>query len=126
MNSQAAIKACFSKYATFSGRATRPEFWWFYLFTLALSWGATIVGNSSEPGLGVVTSLIVSLAVALPTLAAGCRRLHDIGRSGWWQLLILTGIGIILLVYWWARPSQDSANAYGEPCMTESRIPQPQ
>jgi uncharacterized membrane protein YhaH (DUF805 family) len=93
MNFQTAISTCFSKYGTFKGRATRSEFWWFYLFTLLMSWGATIVGNSTVHGFGSVLSSLISLAFFVPTLAVGCRRLHDIGRTGWWQLLMLTMIG---------------------------------
>ena len=48
---------------------------------------------------------IAALALLLPALAVGARRLHDIGRSGWWQLLSLTGIGSLVLIYWWVQPS---------------------
>jgi uncharacterized membrane protein YhaH (DUF805 family) len=53
-----------------------------------------------------VVSGIVSIALLLPAFAVGARRLHDIGRSGWWQLLTLTGIGVLLLIYWWVQPSE--------------------
>lgn len=109
------------KYATFSGRASRSEFWWFYLFTVLLGWGATAVGALSAPGTGAgeILSLIVSLALFLPTLAVGCRRLHDIGRSGWWQLLVLTLIGVILLIIWWATDTKREDNKYGSPAPAE-------
>ncbi|MFS8035548.1 DUF805 domain-containing protein [Xanthobacter sp. AM11] len=54
------------------------------------------------------------MIVFLPFLAAGVRRLHDTGRSGWWQLLWLTVLGIVLLSYWMAQPSQSGPNQYGE------------
>jgi uncharacterized membrane protein YhaH (DUF805 family) len=104
------------KYATFSGRAKRSEFWWFYLFTVLLSWGASLVEAATIQGdmEGVqIISSIVSLAFLLPTLAAGSRRLHDIGRTSWWLLLILTGIGIILLIVWWATDSKKEDNKFG-------------
>ena len=116
MKSGQAITSCMGKYATFSGRASRSEFWWFYLFTVGVSWGSLLVGGamfSTEPELAEIPSYIVSLVFLLPVLAAGCRRLHDIGRSGWWQLLILTGIGVILLVIWWAQSSKQEAYKYG-------------
>jgi uncharacterized membrane protein YhaH (DUF805 family) len=93
------------KYATFSGRATRSEFWWFYLFTTLMYWGASIVSSlnfGNESILSGVGTLITSLVFFLPGIAAGSRRLHDIGRSGWWQLLMLTGVGIFILIIWWA------------------------
>ena len=102
------------KYATFRGRATRSEYWWFYLFALLLTWGANVVGAvAMQDDLGVMGS-IASLALLLPSLAVGARRLHDIGRSGWWQLLSLTVVGILLLIYWFAKAGENAANAYGE------------
>ncbi|CAN7239291.1 DUF805 domain-containing protein [Acidovorax sp. LjRoot129] len=98
MDFVSAIKSCLTQYATFSGRAVRSEFWWFFLFQII----AVIVASF----LGDVISGIVSIALLLPALAVGARRLHDIGRSGWWQLLSLTGIGFLVLVYWWAQPSE--------------------
>ena len=61
---------------------------------------------------GELVNGLVSLALLLPALAVGARRLHDIGRSGWWQLLIMTGIGILLLIYWWVQPSAEGSNAH--------------
>ncbi|MFC5521309.1 DUF805 domain-containing protein [Polaromonas jejuensis] len=104
MNFGQAISACLSKYATFSGRASRPEFWWFFLFQVLASIAASLVGERLNG--------LVSLALLLPALAVGTRRLHDIGKSGWWQLLLLTGIGFFVLLYWWAQPERDGALAY--------------
>ena len=103
MNFGQAISTCFSKYATFSGRASRPEFWWFFLFQILVSIAASMLGD--------VVAGLVSLAVLLPALAVAARRLHDIGKSGWWQLIMLTGIGLLLLIYWWAQPGSDDASA---------------
>jgi uncharacterized membrane protein YhaH (DUF805 family) len=103
------IAKCFAKYVDFKGRASRPEFWWFYLFTILLSWGSILVDKSQ------VLSMIVNLAVFLPVIAAGSRRLHDTNRSGWWQLIMLTVIGIIPLVIWWASKGSDQDNQYGSP-----------
>ena len=114
MNFQTAVSTCLAKYGTFQGRATRSEFWWFYLFAILMDWAATIVGNFISQDLGSVFQALVSLTLVVPLLAVGCRRLHDIGRSGWWQLLLLTLIGTILLIVWWATPTKNEPNAYGE------------
>ena len=99
-----AVAACLSKYANLSGRASRPEFWWFFLFQVLTSLGASMVGDWLN---GVVV-----LALLLPGLAVGTRRLHDIGKTGWWQLIMLTGIGYFLLMYWWAQPTAENAVKY--------------
>jgi len=59
-------------------------------------------------------SLIVTLILFLPMLAVGARRLHDIGKSGWWQLIALTIIGIILLIVWWATNTKFENSKFGE------------
>jgi len=100
-----AISSCLSKYARFSGRASRPEFWWFFLFQVLASLTASLIADWLN---GVVV-----LALLLPGLAVGTRRLHDIGRTGWWQLLMLTGVGYFLLMYWWAQPAAERALKYG-------------
>lgn len=120
MNFSQAISTCLSKYATFKGRATRSEFWWFYLFTVLITWGAILVGNVTMGEEGEIFSTVVSLAFFVPTISAGCRRLHDIGKSGWWQLLMITVIGILVLIYWWASDSMKTSNNYGEFKSTES------
>ena len=99
MDLVSAVKSCLGQYAGFSGRAPRSEFWWFFLFQVVVMIVASFFGD--------VVSGIASLALLLPALAVGARRLHDIGRTGWWQLLLLTGIGFLVLVYWWVQPSKD-------------------
>lgn len=113
MNFSTAISTCLSKYGTFAGRATRSEFWWFYLFTVLLGWGSSVVGAIVLGEAGDFLSGVISLVFFIPILAAGSRRLHDIGRSGWWQLLLLTLIGVILLIIWWASDSKKETNEYG-------------
>lgn len=104
-----AISTCLAKYFDFKGRASRSEFWWFYLFTILLSWGAVIVDSSQ------VLSMIVNIAMFFPVIAAGSRRLHDTNRSGWWQLMMITVIGLIPLIIWWASKGSDQENQYGSP-----------
>ncbi len=100
-------RAVLENYATFSGRATRPEYWWFFLANLILSVVLvflTFIGN------------IYSLAVIVPGIAAAMRRLHDTGRSGWWLLLVLIPIiGWIIVVVGLATPGNPEANEHGAP-----------
>lgn len=105
-----AISSVLGQYVTFSGRATRSEYWWYYLFTLILSTIPTILLGDL---LGASLSIGVSLVLFLPSIAVGCRRLHDIGKSGWWLLLGLTGIGIIPVIIWLATKSEVFSNKYG-------------
>lgn len=84
-----AIRLGFQRYIDFSGRSTRAEFWWWTLFCMLAIMIAALLNDmlglpSSEDG-GVLDG-VVSLILLIPTLAVGARRLHDIGRSGWWQL----------------------------------------
>ena len=97
-----AIKLGFQNYFKFSGRAQRAEFWWFYLFTtvasLALEFVDGIVGSAiGLPVFAEFTPLssLFSLLTLIPTLALGWRRMHDIGKSGWWSLLPLMPFVIV-------------------------------
>ncbi len=92
-----AISICFKKYADFEGRASRSEFWFFYLFNMILS---------------MVTCGIACLATIIPTYAVAARRLHDTGRSGWWLLLGLVPIVGLILIVWWIEDSHED-NEYG-------------
>jgi len=118
MDFATSIKTCFSKYAVFSGRASRSEFWWFALFGLiggivTAVIDVMILGYSTE-SYGP-TNIIFTVITFLPYLAVGARRLHDINRSGWWQLITLTVIGIILLIIWWATVGENKKNLHGSP-----------
>ena len=93
-------------YAQFEGRASRSEYWWFYLFTLL----ATAVADRLSGTVGNIASLVFFL----PSLALAARRLHDVGRSGWWFLLVFTIIGIPVVLYWLVKDSDKGKNAYGE------------
>ena len=104
MNFGQAISVCLSKYATFTGRASRPEFWWFFLFQILISIAASMLGD--------VIAGLVSLGLLLPALAVGTRRLHDTGKSGWWQLIMLTVIGLLVLIYWWVQPAVEGGDKY--------------
>ena len=93
-------------YAQFDGRASRSEYWWFYLFTVLVSAAADSLGGTAGN--------LASLFFLLPGLVLAARRLHDTGRSGWWFLLIFTIIGIPVVLYWLVKDSDAGANKYGE------------
>lgn len=107
MNFIDAVKTCLNKYADFDGRASRSEFWWFAL-------AAWIVNLLSEAIAIQVLIIVISLALIIPQLAVGSRRLHDTGRSAWWLLLYLIPIvGWIWLIVLYCQPSQIGYNEYG-------------
>lgn len=94
------IRICFTKYAEFNGRASQSEFWWFMLFVTLVASALVYLSQS--------LSNIFLIAILLPLLAAGSRRLHDCGKSGWLQLYLLVPVGgIIMLGIWWAMPPTD-------------------
>ena len=96
-----AVKTCLRKYSDFSGRATRAEYWWWVLAVLIGSSIFTAVDSSiaslSGPGYGPFAT-IFSLAIILPEVAVTARRLHDIGKSGWWQLAWVA-ISLLSLIF---------------------------
>ena len=101
------IKICFHKYVVFDGRASRSEYWLWTLFALLASIIAGIFGER--------ISTVVSIALFLPSISVAARRLHDIDRSGWWQLIALIPVvGWIIMLYWLVQPSKEP-NRYIEP-----------
>ena len=113
---QKSVRTCLTKYADFNGRAARPEFWWFVLAQFVVG----LILNMVLPLLGG----LFSLAMLVPSLAAGSRRLHDIGKTGWLQLLALIPIvGWVILIYWAAQPGDPAANQYGSPPETPPMVP---
>jgi uncharacterized membrane protein YhaH (DUF805 family) len=101
-----AVKTCLRKYATFSGRAGRPEYWWFMLFVFGVSVVAQLVGGDQ-------LNAIASLILLLPMLSAAARRLHDTGKSGWFQLVgVIPFIGWVLMVVWLCQRTV-GPNEYG-------------
>ncbi len=139
MNFIQSISTCMRKYVTFSGRATRSEFWWFYLFTVLVNLVATSQASSFVPTLldgqdmtenessyflnnffFLYLSTITSLILLLPSLAVAVRRLHDVGRSGLWILIAFTVIGIIPLLIWYVTDTKDEENVYGPNPKTEN------
>lgn len=106
------------KYAVFHGRSRRSEYWYFALFYFLICIALGIVDGitgtaSAQTGFGLLGPLFV-LAMFIPSLSVGVRRLHDIGKSGWWLLLSLIPlVGFIVLLVWACRDSEPGTNAYG-------------
>ena len=110
-----AVGTCFRKYFDFTGRARGSEYWYFFLFSFLLGIISTILdmnlfGNSWED-YGPLY-LITTVGLFIPSISAATRRLHDSGKSGWWQLLYLTIIGIFLVLYWLIRKGDANKNSY--------------
>ena len=112
-----------NKYATFSGRASRSEYWWGYLglavtsTVLQIFW---VVGTIALLDFGQIAALpslialVAALGLIIPSIAVNVRRLHDTGKSGWMLLIILIPcIGFILWIVWMVEDGQAHDNAYG-------------
>ena len=100
-------------------RSSRSEFWFFVLFgslggIITFIIDVMILGYSMESEYTPINS-IFSLVLIIPTTAAACRRLHDVNKSGWWQLIAITIIGIIPLVIWLATEGTKKNNPHGNP-----------
>ncbi|MCQ4161328.1 DUF805 domain-containing protein [Roseomonas sp. GC11] len=114
MSFSQAIAAAMGKYFTFSGRAMRSEYWWFTLFIGLMCWGASLVDAAGNQGKNGLITAAVHLIFLIPQTSCVTRRLHDTGRSGWWQLLWLVPlIGWIPLILWLARKGEAEENRFG-------------
>lgn len=117
MNLLDAIKSGFRNYARFSGRARRSEFWFWVLFNVLVS----LVGSGFDNALGLANSTgngpfqgLFALALIVPNLAMGWRRMHDTGKNGAMYLIgIIPVIGWILVIVWACQDSQPGQNQYG-------------
>jgi uncharacterized membrane protein YhaH (DUF805 family) len=106
------------KYATFSGRARRKEYWYFFLFSTIIS--IVLVGidgltgtYTEKSGFGLLSG-IYTLAVLIPSMAVWVRRLHDTNRSGWWTLIILIPlIGVIVILVFTVQEGKPGENRFG-------------
>jgi uncharacterized membrane protein YhaH (DUF805 family) len=111
MNPLDATKSCLLHSNTFDGRASRSEFWWFYLFTLIVQQVLNVLAITLDIFyIGLVAWLLIPAS-----LSASARRLHDGGRSGWNVLWCLTIIGIFVVLYWWIVDGEPTGNSYGSP-----------
>ena len=119
MNFVQAIRSVFVNYFNFSGRASRSEYWFFYLFLIIADIGVdiadTLIFGDAE---FAPINLIFFLGVLIPTVAVSVRRLHDIDRTGWWGLLLLTVVGLLVLLYWNLKPGDEGENRFGNNPLT--------
>src|SRR5580693_10051112 len=112
-----AIVSCLKNYARFSGRATRSEYWYFFLFCFLVQIAAgildAVIGGVTQTPVTLFDPLL-RLALFIPSLAVEVRRLHDVNRSGWWLLMYFTIIGIIYpLLVWKCTKGTEGDNRYG-------------
>lgn len=112
-----AVKSFYRNYFNFKTRASRSELWWFVLFNLGVALLLTTIDlsfgtYSTEFNMGLFVA-ILNLINFIPFIALYSRRLHDIGRSGWWQLLCFTGIGAFVVLYWFIKKGEEGSNRFG-------------
>ena len=112
-----AIKLGFQNYVNFKGRAQRAEYGWWILFVIVTSIALVVVDIAvfgAEEADPTPLSNAFSLATFIPGLSVGVRRLHDIGKSGWWILIgLIPLIGFIVLIVWFVRDSDRGTNRFG-------------
>lgn len=109
-----ALKDGFGRYVDFKTRSTRAQYWWWTLWMILLSIGGVVVDTMLGMGESGPVNSLLSLATLLPSIAVGVRRLHDIGRSGWWFLIVLVPIiGWIVLIVFYCTKSQEGPNQWG-------------
>ena len=115
MNFKEAVASGFSKYVEFGGRAARSEYWYWFLFVFVVSICLSVLDIAVFPANDwSPLSTVFSLAVFLPGLAVGARRLHDIDKSAWWLLLcFLPVIGWIILLVWAIFKGTSGENRFG-------------
>ena len=127
MNMKQSVKSVLSQYATFEGRASRSEYWWFqlafflsYLLILISQIGTILISVLLGIDLDIIglflrlLALFIFLGGVIPILAVGTRRLHDSHKSGWYQLIgLVPFFGGIALIVWFALPSDKGENQYG-------------
>lgn len=113
--SEAVSRALTFNYCNFNGRSSRSEYWWFCLLNAIITIVFNVLITATQSTVVGILMLLVSLALALPGLGLAVRRLHDIGKSGWWILIgFIPLIGAIILIVWFCRESDPQPNAYGD------------
>ena len=114
MNFPQAIASAFGHYFDMAGRAPRSEYWYFTLFMFVVGLTMDVLDFALWPGnrWGLLGT-IFGLATLLPSVSVSVRRLHDVGRTGWWLLIAFTVIGIIPLLVWAVQKGDDGDNDYG-------------
>jgi uncharacterized membrane protein YhaH (DUF805 family) len=118
-----AVKAGFNNYTNFTGRASRPEFWWWVLFEIIVFVVAQFISAALD---SAIFYFLVVLALFLPSLAVSIRRLHDTNRSGWWILISFVPlIGFIVLLIFYLQEGDAGPNDHGPPPVASPAAPPP-
>ncbi len=112
MDFMTSVRTCLGKYATFSGRAQRSEYWWFVLFNFI---GSIILNIIDTAIIGMpALSIVWALGLLLPALSVSVRRMHDLDKSGWWILVaFIPLLGFILIIYWFVQRGSEGPNRFG-------------
>jgi uncharacterized membrane protein YhaH (DUF805 family) len=114
MNFGEAIKSGFNNYANFQGRSQRSGYWYWFLFTNIVGFGAQVISGGRDNFFGSTISSLIVIALILPSIAYGVRRLHDIDKSGWFLLFALIPlVGWIFLLAWHVKDSELGTNRFG-------------
>lgn len=105
-------------YADYEGRASRSEYWYFTLFVVvgfvAISIVTTILGNMLRTGIFGILGVLFMLALAVPSICLGIKRMHDIGKSGLWLLVgLIPLVGPFVQIYFLVQDSEADRNQYG-------------
>ena len=139
MDFTSAIKSGFSNYFNFSGRASRSEYWYWFLFTVIVGFGLGFIEGflglylvapemtefGEMGGVGLLSS-IANLALFIPGLSMIWRRLHDVDKSGAWYFIILTCIGLIPFFIWLVTKGTAGPNRFGpDPLGSGEALPEP-
>lgn len=115
MDFKTSIETCLKrKYVCFEGRASRSEYWYFFLFHTVAYVVATIIGSLVSASAASVLSGLVALALLLPLISAMVRRIHDIDKSGWLGLLALVPIINLVLIFFLCKKGTQGSNKFGK------------
>jgi uncharacterized membrane protein YhaH (DUF805 family) len=114
-----AVQSGFENYANSEGRSSRSAFWYWILFVVIIGLIAglldVILFGITSPYQNGPLGLVSGLVFLIPNICVSIRRLHDTDHSGWWLLISLTGIGILLLVFWYCTKGDETINRFGPP-----------
>ena len=113
-----AVAKCLRKYATFKGRASRSEYWWFAAFLFLFQWPLALTTYDADRFIRFLSIIyfVLVLVFIIPNMAVFTRRLHDTGKSGWsWLLLLIPVVGWIIVFVWLTREGDLGPNSYGDP-----------
>lgn len=110
---EAVTRALTVNYCRFTGRSSRSEFWWFQLFSFVAGMVAGFIFSFSE-NFEIFVQCLLGAVFFLPSLGLSVRRLHDLGKSGWWIFInFIPLVGSIILLVWFCRDSEMADNEYG-------------